>query len=572
MRAPQVPFAAIFVSTISFAQTGVPAQTASLPAQEVSTHDAPAAFTSRTNLVQVPVVVRDKQGHPIGNLTKDDFFVFDKGKPQYITKFTVEKAGTPFVPAVVATDESVPDRTPASAAPIPERFIAYMIDDVHLTTGDLLRVRKAATEHIDRTLDAVTRVAIVTTSGIGVLDFTDDLDKIHEALNRIQPNMRTPNATGDCPYINLYLADLIVNKSDPGATGVAIADAQACTSSVNTVDLQSLVRTAAISALSIGETETTRAMNGLQSLMERMSGVPGSRTIVLISPGFLLPGDDLRPAEMALLERAIRLNVTINTLDARGVYTIIPGGDASTRTISTSSMTARASYESSAALAQQDILEELASGTGGNFFRNDNGVKEGLDQLGNQPEFVYVLGFSPADLKYDGSIHSLKVSLRDSAGRTLQARRAYYAPKRPSDPAEAAKEDIREQVFSRDEIQDIPVELRLQFFKSTPVNARVTVISRVDVKNLRFRKDQDRSKNTLTLVAGLFDRNGNFVSGMQRIVEMNLRDQTLQTLDTSGLTVRTNFDVTPGNYTIRVVVRDAEGQMMAARNGAVQVP
>lgn len=540
----------------------------------MSTHDAPAAFSSRVFLVQVPVVVRDKQGRAIGTLHKEDFQVFDKGKPQIITRFVVEKAGKSSIPAVKAIDENLPDQD-QPAAPIPERFIAYLFDDVHLDVGDLLRVRLAATEHIDQTLDPLTRVAIFTTSGIGQLDFTDDLGKIHEALNRIQPNSRTPSASGDCPHLTLYMADLIVNRQDPIATAVATADAATCAQSLGTTGAgiyQQMVNASAISVLLTGETETNRAMNVLRALVLRMTETPGARNIVLISPGFLLPGDDLRPAEQELLDRAIRGNITINTLDATGVYTMIPGGDASTRSTNTTNQIAISGYERDARLAQQDLLEELASGTGGTFFHNDNGMKEGLDQVTKQPDFVYVLGFSPGDLKYDGNLHSLKVTLQNSSGLTLLWRRAYYAPKRPKDPGDAAKEDIREAVFSRDEIQDIPVDLKLQFFKSSPVNARIAVISRVDVKNLRFRKDADRSKNTVTLVASLFDHNGNFVSGIERTVDMNLRAQTLAALDTSGLMLRTNFDVTPGSYTIRVVVRDAEGQQMAARNGAVKVP
>ena len=538
----------------------------------MSTHDAPAAFSSRVFLVQVPVVVRDKQGRAVGTLHKEDFQLFDKGKPQIITRFTVEKAGASSIPAVKAIDESLPDQD-QSSLPIPQRFIAYIIDDVHLDPGDLARMRLATQQHLDQTMDLITRAAIFTTSGIGLVDFTDDRNKIQDALNRIQPNMRTPTSSGDCPHMTLYMADLIINKGDQSAMSAAAADVTACSNGANTIPPQQLVTTAAIEALSIGETETNRAMDVLRAVVLRMTGSPGSRSIVLISPGFLLPGEDLRPAEADLLDRAIRANITVNTLDATGVYTMIPGGDASTRgTFNTTNQTLLSGYESSSRLAQQDILAELAYGTGGNFFHNDNGFKEGLDEVTKQPDFVYVLGFSPGDLKYDGNSHSLKVTLQNPAGLTVQSRRAYYAPKRPKDPEEAAKEDIREAVFSRDEIQDIPVDLKLQFFKSTPVNARIAVISRVDIRNLRFRKDADRSKNTVTLVASLFDRNGNFVSGIQRTVDMNLRAPTLSALDTSGLTLRTNFDVTPGSYTIRVVVRDAEGQQMAARNGVVLVP
>lgn len=561
------------------------AQSAAQVQAEISQHEGPATFSSHSNLVQVPVVVRDGQGRPVSNLTKDDFFLFDKGKPQFISKFIVERAGTPHIPAVGATQtqpagetSAVPTVSPfdhenATGPPIPERFIAYLLDDVHLNTGDLARLRNATLEHIDQSLDPVTRVAIVTTSGADALDFTDDIAKIHATLYGIKPYTQLPTSPNNCPDISLYMADLIINKQDQQALAVATADASTCSQlATNSSSLPGLVRAAAISALSIGEAQSKYSLDSVVALTKRMTAMPGNRTIVLISPGFVFANDDLQIALTDLLDKAIRGNVTINTLDARGVFTVIPGGDASTRTASTSNLTLRTSYDMSASIAQQDVLEELAYGTGGIFFHNDNGFAEGLQQLTKQPEFAYLLGFSPADLKYDGQYHAVKVTLKNPSGLTLQARRGYYAPKRPNDPEEAAKEDIREAVFSRDELQDIPIAMRLQFFKSSANSAKLSVISHVDVKSLHFQKDEDRSKDTLVIVAGLFDRNGNFISGTQRTVEMNLRDQTRNTLETNGINIPANFDVSPGAYTIRVVVRDSQGQTMAAKNGVVQIP
>jgi hypothetical protein len=224
------------------------------------------------------------------------------------------------------------------------------------------------------------------------------------------------------------------------------------------------------------------------------------------------------------------------------------------------------------ASAQEDVLAELADATGGQFFHNDNDLGSGFRRVAAQPEYLYVLGFSPQNLKFDGSYHALKVSLKNSNGLTLQARRGYYAPKHAVDPEEQAKEDIREALFSRDEMHDIPVDLNMQFFKSSAVNAKLSVLARVDVKHLRYRKVADRNDNTVTVVSGIFDRNGNFVSGIEKIVEMRWKDQTLESLPASGINVRTTFDLPSGSYVVRLVVRDSEGQTMAARNGAVQIP
>jgi uncharacterized protein (DUF2141 family) len=81
-----------------------------------------------------------------------------------------------------------------------------------------------------------------------------------------------------------------------------------------------------------------------------------------------------------------------------------------------------------------------------------------------------------------------------------------------------------------------------------------------------------RNHNQLTIVSGLFDRNGNYVTAIQKLLTMRLKDETLQARQASGITVKTSFDVKPGSYAIRLVVRDAEGQLMSAQNGAVEIP
>src|SRR5580704_3459547 len=110
------------------------AQQASPPAQpgpEMETKEAPVQFTSRVNLVPVTVVVRDRDGHAVGNLTKEDFRLLDNGKPQVIARFSVEKPGAPVVVQKEAGDlEPQTETKPAApgAAPPPvlaDHFVAY---------------------------------------------------------------------------------------------------------------------------------------------------------------------------------------------------------------------------------------------------------------------------------------------------------------------------------------------------------------------------------------------------------------------------------------------------------------
>ena len=562
-------------------------------APEISSHDAPATFSTKVNLVMVPVVVRDGKGKAIGTLQKEDFQLFDKGKPQVISRFSVEKAGEAKTPADVASDESALDKSApvAPAAPIAQRFVLYLFDDVHTSTADLIQARDAADRHLAESLDATTRAAIYTTSGLGNVDFTDDRVKLHQALLNLMARPTLGPAGSECPDLSYYMADLIQNKNDltalhaaaqevlatcdppppipPGATPEQIQQIMQQAEQM----AESVSQSTAIRVLSYGERDTRLAFTVLEGAIRRLSAAPGERTLILTSAGFYIT-DDLRDEETNIMDRAIRANVRISSLNARGLYVLIPGGDASTNTtvVLPGVMNTKAQYQRESALAEEGILEELAAATGGRYFHDNNDLKAGFAELAAAPEFVYVLGFSPQNLKLDGAYHAIKVTLRNSHGLNLQARRGYYAPRHLPDPEEDAKREIQEAMFSRDEIQDIPLELHTQFFKSSDAAANIAVLARVNIRNLRFRKADGRNNDNLTIISGLFDRNGNYVQGMRKVVEMRLLDTTLEKVSNSGITVRTNFNVAPGSYVIRLVVRDSEGQTMAARNGVVEIP
>jgi VWFA-related protein len=559
---------------------------------EVASHDEPTTFRVNVKLVVVRAVVRDSQGHAVRNLHKEDFQVFDKGKPQVITQFEVEEPGAFAAKTRQRSAENSGDTpsgdappNPTSALAAPERFVAYLFDDVHLEFGDLAHVREAAERHF-ATLRPTDRAAIFTTSGVTMLDFTDDRVKLHDALLRMRPRPINSGVFKDqCPEISYYQADLIVNKHDPDATQVAVNEAGECGAvqpvghgSAPVGNPAALVGSLAAGVLSAGEHESRVSLLTLKDVIRGVSRMPGQRSVILVSPGFIIPDLDYEYTE--IIDRAVRSQVVINALDARGLYVVIPYGDASHRppVIPGDSLLevspppiSKSLMETAAASADADLLAALADGTGGVFFHNNNDFDEGFRRVAEAPEYSYVLAFAPQNLKLDGSFHNLKVTLKSSQKLSLQARRGYYAPKNFTDPNEQAKQEIEDVLYSQEELHNLPVKLHTQFFKANDEDAKLIVLAQVDVRHLHFRKVEGRNDNVLTCVSALFNRNGNFIQGMQKVVTMHWKDETLEHKLASGITLKTSFDVKPGSYVVRLVVRDAEGQLMSAENGTVEI-
>ena len=139
-------------------------------------------------------------------------------------------------------------------------------------------------------------------------------------------------------------------------------------------------------------------------------------------------------------------------------------------------------------------------------------------------------------------------------------------------PAEVARRDIEDAVFSQEEQHGVPVGIQTQYYKTGATDAKLSVLAHVDLAHVRFAKADGRNQDDLTVVTAIFDRDGNFVTGTQRLVSMKLRDETYQRLSHSGVTVKTSFDLKPGDYVVRLVVRDGNAASLSAENGVVEIP
>jgi VWFA-related protein len=575
---------ALFAMVLAGSPRGALSGQADNTSPEITTHDSQPTFALHTqrNEVLVRVVVRDANGRAVTRLQKNDFQIFDNGKPQVITNFSVENSEAA---APVGGTSVPPNPAPelrgeyAPTIPMAHRFMALYFDDVHIEFADLARTRDAADHYLAAEMKPGDRVALFTSSGQNQVDFTDDRAKLRDGLLKLLPRpMAAPTST-QCPQIYPYEAYKISEQRDPIAIQVATQDAiyECCGGPGNPCPQadQNYIETQAGELQRETESETRYALQGLERVCRRMAVLPGQRTIVMVSPGFLVLTENYFLAEV--VDQALRQNVVISTLDARGLYVIIPGGDASERgvvNVQNPSLTGyKAQLQSQSKSMNGDVLTAIAHDTGGVAFANSNDYAAGFQRTGGFAGASYLLAFAPENLKADGSMHTLKVTLASNPAQfTLQARKSYFAPQKDEDPATLAADRLEELVFSPRNSQTIPLRVHTQFFKTGSGDARLSIVADVDISHLQFGKGGGRNLNKLTVVSVLFDTAGNYVDGQEEVLDLKLKDATLAKLREAGMNLKIGFTVKPGTYMVREVVQDSEGDQLSALSSQIDIP
>jgi VWFA-related protein len=384
-----------------------------------SSSNATATIKVAVNLVLVRVVVRDAQGHPVGNLRQEDFQLFDNRKQRPITRFTVERRASQ---ASEPTGKSPSDGAKPESASVTaatEHSLAYLFDDTHLSAGDLAKLQSAA-DHQISSLQPSVQAAVFTTSGQTTLDFTADRSKLREALSRIMPRKVAGSEGDNCPEIDTYMADLIWNKHDEDALGVATEDALVCAYGNDVrfaAAAEAMARATAQQRSFTAETDSRILLVALQGALRKLAAVPGHRSLILVSPGFIAPGGEQDYAR--LIEGALHTDIMISALDARGLY-IIDSVSSRTRGV--------VDYQREAASAASELMTAMADATGGTFFRNNNDFNRGFDRVSETPEPSYLLAFSTTEQELDGRFHTLSVTVNGKNEKlAVQARKGYYA-------------------------------------------------------------------------------------------------------------------------------------------------
>ena len=387
----------------------------------------PFRFQAKVKGVLVPTLVLDRHGQAIGGLQSRDFQIFDNGKKQVITGFTVQTrlgAGTTSTVATpgIETSAQFSRGTPVEDSRVSRRYIALLFDDLHLSGSNLVQVQKAAKQMLAKSLNSADLAAVLSTSGRVNTGFTHDQAKLQQGIANLRQVRPYSHPLSECPDIDHYEAYLILQVHDPQALHVVATGGARCPGFLNgPKDFnEGVAKAAAEWEMPRGEQATYFTLEVIRQIVRQMGNLAGQRTLILISPGFIALTPTAANLRSRVIDTAAQANVTISALDARGLYTEMEDENKRLE----SQVLNQFMREDN--LAFGAVMSQLTSSTGGTYYHDANDFEGGLASLFVPPEYLYLLQFSPNGTKQDGTFHVLKVKV-NFKGAKVHARPGYFA-------------------------------------------------------------------------------------------------------------------------------------------------
>ncbi len=533
-------------------------------------------FRASSELVLVDVVVIDKEGRPVGGLTKDDFVVSDEGKPQSLASFqAVALAGTT-APALPAPIEGV--ATNASAGRDEGRVFLLAFDDNHLSAVTASAVRKGVAQFLDR-LRAGDHVWLVPTSGGSGYQATLPQGKAGllatlETLQGKRPNVVSASHISDWEAMRAMRRDEAViaqlrkrlldfetqtdvreRMSPSGASETDQATKDALMSDSPAL-LTGRITAEATSIYNAALNRRTATFQALAQDLDRLSSFPGRKSLLLLSEGFIDEPDGARRKE--LVDASQRTNVALYFIDARGL-----AGGAWTAQADLN----RAVDERDVGSVAEDFnriaagADSVALDTGGFTLRNTNDIAGGLDRIARESESYYLLGYEPPAGAREGTFRKISVSVKRE-GLELRARKGYYA-RAAQTAAVASSARLRAAADAPFDAGAVPLRLASYVQGPAPSAAGRTSVL------LEAELDPAGLGSTVETLAVVVPETGEPVR-KERTLPVKATRTDPQGSPWAGL--EQEFALAPGSYEARFVVRDPQSGRVGSVRQRLVVP
>jgi VWFA-related protein len=575
------------------------------------------------NVVVVSIVANDHQGNPVRDLTAEEFKVYEDGKPQSIHTFAKESY------KVVQTPDA--EKRTAAVTPEPEtigdrpHYIALMIDDLNAPAYDsLYRTIEAIKKYIAENINHGDQIGITSASGRIQIPFTSDAEVLRDqlvnlvtrldrrqlsqlgcaqltesqalAIERFLGPGTIPSPHGDSPEeVEAYLRSGGCRfGSFPSEVQVAIVETVVCQNleaGFLAVQRAADLLPSIAAAISSESTFRHRAMlSAVRQYVRSMRHFEGRKSLILFSEGFV--SEPVRYELQDLVDAALRSNVYVNAIDIRGLYVggldstnsvHLPGKTEIENRIPTKGQPIVERVRVSHILAskvltaskqqsdQEDPLAQLTSETGGILVHNSNDLYSGIKKAVDHQTFYYILTYASPDNKNDGRYHRIKLEV-SRPGVKLRYREGYYAPREQISSERRRREDIIEAIQAPGNLNEIPIQLSYQFSQISDSVYQLSLLTKVNVSRLEFTSEDTRRKNSLSLVVAAFDENNKWIDGIEKVVDFNLLESSYAAMLQYGFSSKVNFNLPPGRYKVRTIVREGLKSQMGSVSRLIEVP
>lgn len=512
-------------------------------------------FRSGRELVSVDVVVRDRAGNLVRDLTSADFEVREDGRPQQILGLSFqeisETAVTPMATAelLAGAEErlldpaSVAATKPMAAADVAgRRLIVLLFDTSSMQPEEVQRAIDAANTFVSEQMSPADMVAVATVSTtLDVLtDFTGDRARVAATLAQLGYTEGTATPPPDA--------------STAATDEEAAAAAEATETETSELDLfNNDVR-----------------LRALRTLAEALAPLEQRKAILYFSAGMERSGQDNQIEVRAAINAAVRAHVSIYPVDTRGLQAVVPGGDARQASGRGQSLFSGRGVgrQFSRLAASQDTLTSLAADTGGRAFTDSNNFGEAFDRVRRDMSAYYLLGYSSTNSAKDGRFRRIQVRVKRDEMR-VEARTGYFAERDFAHTNRADREmQLQEQLFSPVSSTDIPVMVTGGFFRVAADRYYVPIS--VAVPGYAVPVKPEKEQISLDILGIVSDEQGRPVGRMRETLE--LPGAAGSTLAGKQVLYQSGVSLPPGRFSVKVVVRENTNGRIGSFEALLGVP
>jgi VWFA-related protein len=528
-----------------------------------------ARFQSQVELVTVDAAVVDRRGQPVRGLTKDDFVVTENGVAQTVSSFEAvvvptlpERTGAPVRPRVSTNLDSDTQRG---------RTFLVVFDDIHLTPLQATRARGAVAAFLQTAVGAGDLVTLVATGGGAwwTAHMPEGRESLIDILKRLDGRYipdPSPDRITEFEAMRIEefqdeaIAWQVMRRFDSyGAVGqqkdsrgVRPADAVSSTPGM----IPEVVRMRAREVHDLARSRNKITLQVMARAMDSLADVKGRKAMLLVSQGFVY---DIQLKEMKDVVLASRRNnVPVYFVDTRGLQALPQEFTAAFgRPIEAQDVVAVLADLS----REAEGAESISLDTGGFVVKNSNDLAGGMTRVSTESRVYYLLGYTPTDLRKDGKFRKIEVKLRPDAarGRTVRARRGYYAPLEGDTVAKKEERDpaIGHALDSPFDVSDIGLRASSFAFDEVVLNQlSVQIAIEIDVSRLAYKQEADRSTDALAFLVEVQHRETGEFSRYDQKIELSLLPETRRRLASTWYPVARDFTLPPGSYQAKIVVRD----------------